>query len=201
MIQVTAEDDRFDGPGWAVVPAPPFRQRYQQIGNRMYCETVCTISGTRQAAIEVFRGPWTWWTSGRVIDYRTHADGCSDQGLAPIWWYLARIGLHIMPATPLERPGSAMRVPVIMSRHIVGLQTIDVIDAGENTLTVRGRLHGATAHFPGAPTWLMIAIHLRVESGTALWPFPRRTGWWGLDAAVASRVAAMNAPFIVRAQP
>ncbi len=73
-----------------------------------------------------------------------------------------------------------------MTRHFVGMATMDVIDDAANHVRVCGRFHGVENHVPFIPLWMVIGIHLRAEAGNLLFPFPRGTGWPGLAQALAS---------------
>ena len=178
-------DDRFAAGGWSDATIDPrFVQRRIKGERLIFCETVTRVHGSRDVVVAKLRGPWTWWSRGRTTGFRTNADGSSEQTVAPVWWYIARVGCRVLP--PVKPPGDerGVRLPIHLSRHFVGLQTIDVIDAPDDNVIVRGRLHGVENHFPISGIELVITVHLGAEAGTLFFPFPRGTGWCGLAAAV-----------------
>jgi hypothetical protein len=186
MIAFVPRDEVFDEPdGWIVIPSdPPFRLRHKLKGRLMYCETLMTgVRGRRDVAARLLLGRWGWWKKGRAKRFRQNADGTSDQILTPVWWYTTRIGLHNGPATPIP---SGTRVPIVLYRMFQGSASIDVVDAADGTLTLRGRFHGVENHVPLIPLWMVVGVHLRAEAGILLFPFPRGTGWPGLARAIAA---------------
>lgn len=185
MADFAPHDDRFDAGDWMPLPVvPPFVQRRLRDTSRMYCETVMTARGDRDKAVAAIRGPWTWWDSGRTAAFRVNADGSTEQTLKPVWWYIAKVGCRTLPAIALAGAPSAIRVPIHMSRDFVGLQTVDVFRGAHDSLTIRCRFHGVENHFPVGKR-LVVPFHLRAESGTLPFPFPRGTGWIGLARLLA----------------
>src|SRR5437763_4706706 len=103
MDQPSFRDDLFDTPASDWVESysdEHFQQRYLRRDGPIFCETVMRVRGaSADKAIALIRGPWGWWAHGRVTGFRTNADGSSDQMLAPVWWFITRIGLHGLPPT------------------------------------------------------------------------------------------------------
>src|SRR5215471_1269021 len=97
-----------------------FRQRYLRRDGPIFCETVMTVRSTdTETAIALIRGPWDWWQHGRISQFRRNPDGTNDQMLAPIWWFITRIGLHGLP--PIDVPdGNGKRVSVLLKKHFTG---------------------------------------------------------------------------------
>lgn len=159
----------------------------------IFCETLMTVRGTHDidAAIRLICGPWDWWGHGHTAGFTTNADGSSDQILAPVWWFITRVGLHIFPPADLpERKGR--RVPLLLTGHFSGTSTMDVYPGeSPDTLIVRGRFHGVDYTFPGVPNKVAEYLHLGAESGRMPVPFPKGTGWVGLrhrlEASTAQR--------------
>src|SRR4051812_45541176 len=102
MNQLELRDDLFDDPAreWVESHADGhFRQRYLKEPGPIYCETLMTVHGTTNpgAAVELICGPWDWWEHGRITDFKMNDDGSTDQVLAPVWWFITRVGLRIFP--------------------------------------------------------------------------------------------------------
>ncbi len=98
MSTFRTEDERFDQGRWTTKAAPArFTQRHLDGEPLIFCETVMSVHGSLETAVNLIRGPWQWWRSGRITGYHVNADGSSDQVLSPVWWYTTRINLHILP--------------------------------------------------------------------------------------------------------
>jgi hypothetical protein len=165
-----------------------FQQSYLHRNGRLYCETLMVLRCPAEPAVEMVRGPWTWWDGGKVTGFRRLADESSLQVLAPVAWYLTRVGMRIYPPQPLEdRPG--IRLPIRVSRHFIGTSTLDVWERAGLTY-LRGRFHGVTSHVPLITSEFAGRMHLRAESGTFAPPFPSRTGWCGLCRRLENSCAA-----------
>jgi hypothetical protein len=54
---------------------------------------------------------------------------------------------------------------------------------------IRGRFHKVIENVPGPPRDFVTESHLRAESGTLPFPFPKGTGWLGLRRRLAERLA------------
>jgi hypothetical protein len=187
-VAFRTDDTRFDSGDWTAMPAsPPFSQRHLRGEKLIFCETVMAARGDCATAVDLIRGPWSWWHKGRSTDYRVEADGSSGQVLTPVWWYTTRIHLRILPPIPLPNSTPGVRLPIHMTRQFVGMATMDVIESGGGRLTICGRFHGVENRVPLIPLWMVSGIHLRAEAGTLLFPFPRGTGWRGLAEALATR--------------
>lgn len=172
-------DDLFDGASLRTYHQDDhFNQRCADGGSRIVCETVMRARGAVEDAVALVRGPWIWWDHGRVLSYREGEKGVFVQVLAPIWWNSTRIHQEILQPVPL--PGlDGVRVPIIMTHHLVGPATIDVFNRpgvpGE--IIVRGRFHNVENHLPLIPMPLAAYIHLRTEAGNFI---PKNGGWRGL---------------------
>ena len=141
-----------------------------------------TAHGTTDidAAVALIRSAWDWWAHGRISGMTMNRDGSSDQILFPVWWFITRVGLHILP--PVDLPDlHGLRVPLLLSEHYTGTTSMDVYPhASGDALVIRGRFHGVEYHLPAVPTKLAEWLHLDAESGTMPSPFPKGTGWVGL---------------------
>jgi hypothetical protein len=185
MASYQPGDERFAAGGWTDATRDPrFVQRRLRGERLIFCETVTRIRTNRDLVMSKLRGPWNWWALGRSIGFHRNADGSSDQTIAPIWWYIARVGCRVLPPVTLPDGERGVRLPIYLSRHFVGLQTIDLIDAADQHVIVRGRFHGVENHFPVGGIELVTTVHLGAESGTLFFPFPRGTGWVGLGRAL-----------------
>jgi hypothetical protein len=182
---VNFRDDLFDNPGREWVQSfsdEHFQQRHLLEQGAIFCETLMIARGTTDAdaAVALIRGPWDWWEHGRITDFSSSGDESSDQILFPVWWFITRVGLHIIP--PVELPDlKARRVSIMLSKHFTGPTSMDVyLNETGDALIIRGRFHGVQYHVPGVPNALAEWLHLDAESGTMPEPFPKGTGWVGL---------------------
>ena len=178
-------DDLFDNPGdhWGERPVNEiFRHRYLRAQGSIYCETLMTVRETSDidSAIDLIRGPWDWWDHGRTAEFTANEDGSSDQILSPVWWFITRVCLHILP--PLSLPHlSGWRVPLLLDKHFTGPSSMDVYPGERGGgIIIRGRFHGVDYQITGVPNKLAEYLHLGAESGTMPVPFPKGTGWVGL---------------------
>lgn len=160
-----------------------FEQRYRVIDDVMFSETLLTVRATASAVVSLLQQSWDWWAHGKVANYARHPDGSSEMDFKPIWWYVARLRMTILP--PEELPGHAgTRLPVVYARDFEGPGTIDVYpDRGSHDVVVlRGRFHGVRQHvrMPGANATTAVWGHLWTEAGRLPIPFARGTGYVGL---------------------
>ena len=172
-----------------------FRQRYLRGEGPIYCETVMTVrkSTDYDAAIRLIRGPWDWWQHGRITDFTTNPDGSSDQILSPVWWFITRVGLHILPPVRLSAV-NGRRVPLLLTGHFTGWSSMDVYpDEPAGALMIRGRFHGVEYQVPAIPDRVAEGLHLEAESGTMPSPFPKGTGWVGLLQKLEAGAAVQDA--------
>jgi hypothetical protein len=184
MDQLNFRDDLFDTPAGEWVHSysdDHFRQRYLRQDGPIYCETVMIAHGTTDldAAITLISGPWDWWDHGRISNFTINEDQSSDQVLSPVWWFITRVGLHLLPPTKL--PDLKQRIPMMLTKHFTGPTSMDVYpnEAG-SAIIIRGRFHGVEYHVPAVPNVVAEWLHLDAESGTMPTPFPKGTGWVGL---------------------
>jgi hypothetical protein len=178
-------DHVFDDPThkWVDIPVNEhFRQRELDERGSIVCETLLTVHGNTdmQPAIDLIDGPWDWWEHGRIADFVRNLDGSSDQILSPVWWFITRVGLHILP--PVDLPDRAgKRLGLMLSGHFVGASSMDVYVAERGDgIVIRGRFHGVEYTMPAIPTAVAEYLHLGAEAGTMPVPFPKGTGWVGL---------------------
>lgn len=179
-------DDVFDNPALNWVEDrlnEHFTQRYLDDGGLIVCETLMTVHGTTgmQPAIDLICGPWDWWDHGRITDFVPNADGSSDQILSPVWWFITRVGLHILPPADLPDHPKGKRMGLMLSGHFVGPSSMDVYPNERcDELIIRGRFHGVEYTMPAIPTMIAETLHMGAEAGTMPIPFPKGTGWVGL---------------------
>jgi hypothetical protein len=178
-------DDIFDNPSgdWVNNQIDErFTQRYLRDETLIYCETLMTVHNTVDidAAAAMIMGPWDWWEHGRITDFKLNPDGSTDQTLAPVWWFITRVGLHIFPPAPLsDSPGQ--RMPLMLTGHFAGPSSMDVYrNETSDGLIVRGRFHGVEYTIPAVPDKIAEGLHLGAEAGDMPPPFPKGTGWVGL---------------------
>jgi hypothetical protein len=183
--QLNYMDDEFDNPTGKWIETPineHFWQRHVDDATIIVCETIMTVHGTTdlQPAIDLICGPWDWWEHGRITDFVSNADGSSDQILSPVWWFITRVGLHILP--PVDLPGlKGKRMGLMLSGHFVGPSSMDVyLNEREDGMIIRGRFHGVDYTMPAIPNLIAEGLHLGAEAGTMPVPFPKGTGWVGL---------------------
>lgn len=185
MGELNFRDDLFDNPKGEWVESHSdlhFRQRYLREGGPIYCETLMTVHDTTdiRAAIELIRGPWDWWEHGRITDFRRNEDGSTDQVLSPVWWFITRVNLHILPPEDLADL-KGQRVPLLLTQDFSGPSSMDVYPGGSSRdLVIRGRFHGIEYNVTAVPDKVAEGLHLEAESGTMPAPFPKGTGWVGL---------------------
>ena len=184
MIPLLFRDDKFEQPGaWEqTLGETHFHQRFLHEEDLIYCETLMTVHGATDidAAVSHIRAPWDWWEHGRSTDFVTHEDGTHDQTLAPVWWFMTRVGVRTFP--PGALPGlKGQRVSILLSGDFSGVSSMDVYpDPGNAALIIRGRFHGVKYEVPLIPDALAEGLHMEAESGTMPAPFPKGTGWIGL---------------------
>ncbi|HEX4348140.1 MAG TPA: hypothetical protein VHZ73_11235 [Vicinamibacterales bacterium] len=154
-----------------------------------------TIGSSPETVLALIQQPWDWWAHARILHARRHEDGSLEMDLKPIWWYVARMTIRILP--PEAPPdGRGTRLPIVYSGGFEGPGSIDVYaDPGNAERSIlRGRCHGLRQHvrmlFANATTagW----GHLLTESGRMMLPFTRGTGYVGL---------VKRAEFIARKRP
>jgi hypothetical protein len=191
MAPPPLRDDLFDSPrgDWVdTYTDEHFKQRELQKSDLIYCETLMSVSNPDlEAAAALIMGPWDWWEHGRITDYRLNPDGSSDQTLAPVWWFITRVGLHIWP--PVGLAGfTGKRMALMLTGHFEGPSSMDVYahPRGDGII-VRGRFHGVEYKMPAVPDKLAERLHLGAESGTMPLPFPKGTGWVGLRRMLETR--------------
>lgn len=183
MLQAQFQDQRFEQPGqWSYSYLDEhFEQRFLEDDPLIFCETRMTVHGAPalEDAVALIRGPWDWWEHGKISDYEESPDGTTFQTLAPVWWFITRVGLRI--ETPVELAGGGVRIPMTLSNDFTGPSTIDLLPGRDGgRMVVRGRFHGVESHVAAAPVAWAEALHLEAESGTMPLPFPKGTGWAGL---------------------
>jgi hypothetical protein len=183
MTESTPNDDRFDQPeGWALFYRDDrFEQRFLYENGRVYCETVMRARCTVEEAVNQVRGPWSWWTKGQVKGFRTEAGGSSCQTLAPIWWFIVRVGLKLL--APVDLPGlKGTRVPIVFSDQLHGTGSMDVYPGSiPGEVIIRSRFNGVECRVPGVPGAIVGKMHLRAESSSFnIFPLPKISGWVGL---------------------
>jgi hypothetical protein len=185
MDALNFRDDLFENPTCDWVQSfsdEHFQQRHLLKEGTIYCETLMIAHRTTEtdAAVALIRGPWDWWQHGRITDFIANGDGSSDQILSPVWWFITRVGLHILP--PVDLPDlEGWRVPLVLTKHFTGPTSMDVYpNQSGDAIIIRGRFHGVQYHVPGIPNKLAEWLHLDAESGTMPAPFPKGTGWVGL---------------------
>ena len=166
-----------------------FHQRYLETGELVTSETVATVPGRVEDALALVNGPWTWWDFGRVTQYRELERGGSEQVLAPVWWFITRVRLHIYPAQELH-DAEGVRIPIRLSRHFNGAATFDIWKSGPGQIRLRGRFHGVEAHVPFTPPQVACRMHLRAEAGRMPFPFRTNGGWRGLVRELRDRAGA-----------
>lgn len=178
-------DEIFDHPSgeWVQIEIDQhFTQRFRHTPGPYWCETVMTVHGIAdvEAAVQLIYGPWDWWEHGHIAGFTRNPDGSVDQTLSPVWWFITRVALHILPPTPLAgRKG--LRVPILMTRHFSGPASMDIYPNERNdALIIRGRFQGVEYNVAGVPKIVPEWLHLDAESGTMPVPFPKGTGWVGL---------------------
>jgi hypothetical protein len=173
-------------------PRPEHVQRHLAGNGSIICETILTIPGSTEIddAVPLILGPWVWWLHGRARNFSVNEDGSSDQVLLPVWWFITRVTLHILPPVPLPDT-DGVRISIILGRYFVGLSTIDVYpDHKRQSLIIRGRFHGVEYTVPCLPTAFGGYLHLGAETGTMPFPFPKNTGWVELERKVLARCTA-----------
>jgi hypothetical protein len=185
-MTVPESDERlFDDPaGWgARYKDDRFDQRLRIVGDTFFAETLVRIRSSPAAVLALLQQPWDWWAHARIISSTRHSDGSLEMDMKPIWWYVARLSMRILPPEPLPDV-RATRLPVIYTGGFDGRGTIDVYadpsDAARSIL--RGRCTRIRPHvrmlFANATT---VGLgHLRTESGRMMLPFARGTGYVGL---------------------
>ncbi len=173
-------------------PRPGYVQRHLPGKDLIVCETVLAIPGSANPddAVPLILGPWDWWLHGGAREFSLNNDGTSDQILLPVWWFITRVTLHILP--PIALPGTAgVRIRLMLGRYFVGPATIDIFpDHSSRSLIIRGRFHGVEYTVPCLPTSCGCYLHLGAESGTMPFPFPKETGWVELERRVLDRCSA-----------
>lgn len=173
-------------------PSREYVQRHLPRTGPIICETVLTIPGSAsiEDAVPLILGPWDWWLHGRARNFSLNHDGSSDQILLPVWWFITRVTLHILP--PVRLPGTdGVRIRLMLGRYFVGPSTIDIYpDHKRRSLIIRGRFHGVVYTVPVLPGAFGCYLHLGAESGTMPFPFPKNTGWVELARRVVARRSA-----------
>lgn len=179
-------DERFSRGGFEDCGTnPAFAQRCLIEDGAIVCETVAEAGCGAAQALRAVYGPWDWWDHGSVSGFQWNAEG-SFQVLAPVTWFVTRIGLQQFDPVPVqarEFPGwMGHRIGIILSRHFRGTASVDIFEEPDSGagIILRGRFHGVRNHIPGTPTWLAASMHLRAEAGRMYWPFPQETGYCGL---------------------
>ena len=160
---------------------PAHLQRYRIRDGRIYCETILAIHAGADRIMDRLMGRWTWWRKGLAMDFQRHGDGSTEQVLAPVWWYWARIRIRAYAPVPSPERGG-LRIPMSLSGTWVGPSTFDIFpDAGRPAWSLlRGRFHGVENHVPLFGDDIAARAHLGAESGTLFPPFPKGTGLPGL---------------------
>ncbi len=185
MNDFQPNDEKFDkGTGWTEFYRDSrFVQRYLVEGKRFFSETLMEVRCGKDAAVAMLQGSWTWWDNGKMLEFHKNPDMSCDMDLKPISWGPTIVHQHLLPPTELTNP-KGIRLPALVSHHFLGSATFDVYDKpqGGGLIVVRGRFHGVESRIPipFASTLMATKIHLRAESGTLSFPFPRGTGWVGL---------------------
>jgi hypothetical protein len=185
MERPRLRDDVFDAPGrdWAETQVDEhFTQRYLRDESLIFCETLMRVPKTTDigAAAALIMGPWDWWEHGGITDFKVNEDGSTDQILAPVWWFITRVGLHIFPPHELSE-GKGQRMALLLTGHFAGPSSMDVyVDERAAGMIVRGRFHGVEYTMPAVPGKVAEGLHLGAEAGTMPPPFPKGTGWVGL---------------------
>ena len=128
MIPLLFRDDKFEQPGiWEqTLGETHFHQRFLHEEDLIYCETLMTVHGATDidAAVSRIRAPWDWWEHGRITDFVIHEDGTHDQNLAPVWWFMTRVGVRTFP--PVALPGlKGQRVSILLSGDFSGVSSMD----------------------------------------------------------------------------
>lgn len=183
MSDFRFQDEKFSNrTGWThFYQDERFDQRYWDDNRLMFTETIMSVRCSLETAIVRLNGPWSWWDHGCCLDFRLDSDGSSSQFLKPAAWFWTKIRMHIFP--PIALPDiNGFRLPIILSKHFVGVASFDVYPSltADDTIILRGRFHGVENHVPLVPLWMATKRHLRAEAGTFLFPYPRGTGWVGL---------------------
>jgi hypothetical protein len=159
-----------------------FRQRHLREDHPIYCETQMTVhgAGVMDEAIDLISGPWDWWEHGHIADFTRNDDGSSDQILSPVWWFMTRVSLHMLPLEHLPDL-HGWRAPMLLGRHFAGPSSMDVYPGKRSgDVIIRGRFHGVDYRVPLVPARVAEILHLDAEAGTMPTPFPKGTGWVGL---------------------
>ncbi len=183
LTAIRYRDEEFDKEaGWIQFHRDDrFEQRFLDKDCLMYCETLLHVQCSVGEAIDLLRGPWSWWDHGRSIDFHMNGDRSSDQYLKPANGFWTKIGIRIFP--PVSMPGAGgLRLPLILWNHFVGTASYDIYPkpGDPDWITIRGRFHGVENHVPLVPLWMATRRHLRAEAGNFLFPYPKGTGWVGL---------------------
>lgn len=185
MSTPNADEKLFDDPaGWRpFYKDDRFEQRVRIVGDAFFAETLVTIRSTPDIVLALLRQPWDWWTNGTIISSARHPDGSLEMDMKPIWWYVVRLSMRILPAEPAP-DARGTRLPVIYSGGFEGLGALDVYaDPADATRSIlRGRGTRIRPHVPMlfANATTVAWGHLWTEAGRLMLPFTRGTGYVGL---------------------
>ena len=185
-------DDVFDNAaGWKpFYKDDRFEQRILIVGDTFFTETLVRIQSSPSAVLALLQERWDWWAHVRIFNYTRNADGSILMDMKPIWWYVARFQIRMLPSQdPPDRAG--VRLPMLFSGGFEGPGSIDVYlrEGHADEVILRGRFHGMREHvrmlFANATTaaW----AHLWTEAGRLPLPFARGTGYVGLVRRLESR--------------
>ncbi len=185
MTDIQLNDAVFDQPeGWTpFYKDDRYEQRLRIVNDTFFCETLVAIRSSPAGVLPELLRPWDWWAHGTIISSKRHPDGSLEMEFKPIWWYVARMSLLVLP--PENAPDiCGTRLPIVYSGGFEGPGSIDVYahPSGDGRSILRGRCHGVRNHvrmlFANETTaaW----AHLWTESGRMMLPFTRGTGYAGL---------------------
>jgi len=186
MRALESNEKLFDDPvGWrGFYKDERFDQRLRIVDDTFFAETLVRIRSSPAAVIALLEQPWDWWAHGKILASTRHQDGSLEMDLKPIWWYVARMSVRILPSGPSPDVRGGTRLPIIYTGGFEGPGSIDVyVDPAAAAQSIlRGRCHGVRPQvrmlFANATTvgW----AHLWTESGRVMLPFTRGTGYVGL---------------------
>jgi hypothetical protein len=195
MSTVQTDEPLFDeAAGWRRVHKDDrFDQRLRIVGDTFCAETLVTIRSSPGVVLALLQQPWDWWAHAKLVSSTRHPDGSFEMDMKPIWWYVARLSMRILPPeAPPDVRGT--RLPVIYMGGFDGRGTIDVytdpVNAAQSIL--RGRCARIRPHVPMlfANATTVGLGHLWTESGCLMLPFTRGTGYVGLIRRAEARAAA-----------
>lgn len=195
MSSAAADERLFDDPaGWKCVHKDArFDQRLRVFEGTFFAETLARIRSSPATVVALLQQPWDWWAKGRIIASTRGQDGALDMDMKPIWWYVVRMSVRVLPAenAPDVR---GTRLPILYAGDFDGPGSIDVYpdpsDASRSIL--RGRCTGVRQHvrmlFATAAT--VGRAHLLTEAGR--FPGARGAGYVGLIRRAEGRDGALR---------